>query len=148
MKKKFLENEHWQMPQLPLRVQHVFDADIIHEVERVGDAELNVSGLFFKGLIFVLFGFLGVLGSFLFVDFFSDFIFFFKVFEELFHVEHRRVFHLHELVEDFLFIFFDWAFSLELVASFFGGQKKSLIVNDFEEVNFFPRAKSRLGLKF
>ncbi len=148
MKKKFLENEDWQMPQLPLRVQHVFDADVVHEVERVGDAELNIFGLFLKGLIFVLFGFLGVLGSFLFVDFFGDFIFFFKVFEELFHVKHRRVFHLHELVEDFLFVFFDWAFSLELVAPFFSGQKKSLIFDDFEEVNFFPSAKCRFGFKF
>jgi hypothetical protein len=107
VEKEFLENEHREMPQLPLRVQHVFDADVVHKVERVGNAELNVFGLFFEGFFFVLFCLLAVLGSFLFVYFFGDFIFLFKVLEEIFHVEHGRVFHLHELVKDLLFVFFD-----------------------------------------
>lgn len=45
MQQHFLKYQHSQMPQLPFRMQQVGNTDLVHQIERIGDSQLDEGNL-------------------------------------------------------------------------------------------------------
>lgn len=46
MQQHFLKDENSQMAQLPFRMQQISNTDLVHQIEGIGDSQLNESNLF------------------------------------------------------------------------------------------------------
>ena len=92
------------MPQFPLSMQQIVNADFVHQIEGIRDVDLHIIELFLFFLVYFL-GFGHVLHGFLLESFFSCIILKRNIFERVLNVEHCGVIHVQKRVKYFLLLF-------------------------------------------
>jgi hypothetical protein len=102
MQEQFLQHKNRQMPQLPLSMQQVPNANLIHEIEGIGNGQFDESNLFL--LHIDLLEFLFILGFLCSKGLICRFILHLYVFECILNVEHGGMIHIEERVKNLFFI--------------------------------------------